>query len=617
MTYPRAVTASLLETDGTTVGAVTFGDAFGIDFYDELNGVGRGQLSLPLSSTDAAEVTPGRYIDIQVAGTSRFTFKIEGNPTYDQVQVGEEIDQILTVQGRGWGVCLDEAVTYPEVELNARLDSPWRLFSFASPSFPNAGAWGAAVELYEYLDAISAGRGRYQVSTVDGFPYPSPISFPVPTSPIINDNSWTPGDANPTVPGANYVPVYWIWTEANYPNEEYELGWCFLRGEFTLADDAVVTISATGDNYFTVFLEGVPIFGENVDVYIWQGWKETPIPLVAGTYTIAAVVENVGFPGQTGTLTVNPGGFICTVHEVDSNNLPNTVHLVSDDSWVCDFVGNEDKWPGWTPGQIVGQLLTEATARGCITVLDSVTYAATTDSDSNAWLPVDTDVNYAYAASFAVEVGTTLRDALDSLHEAGWVNWHVQPGTFILDVWRGRLPSSPSSSATLAAGTNLVSLERAETAVYANALLVQWEEGFVVIDDASEGTTNETSYGTRVEALYSSDATSADDASQAGRTELLRRAQEGFPAIVVTVEPASTADCPYEGFTIGDYVTIPAVGGGTEVVRVLSIACNQDDEGYAVWTLELNERLQVPEAQDQELLRQLGGRLQVERGTVT
>jgi hypothetical protein len=120
-----------------------------------------------------------------------------------------------------------------------------------------------------------------------------------------------------------------------------------------------------------------------------------------------------------------------------------------------------------------------------------------------------------------------------------------------------------------------------------------------------------------VTGFFSSDATSSDDATQAGETELLRRSQDGFPAIVVTVEPTATTDCPYEGFTLGDWVTIPAVGGGTELVRVLSIACSQDSEGNAVWTLELNEKLQVAEAQEQELLRQIGGRLQVIQGTVS
>ena len=59
--------------------------------------------------------------------------------------------------------------------------------------------------------------------------------------------------ANP--PGAGYEPVYWIWSEANYPNEEYQIGWCFFRNSFTLASDTVITFAVTADNYFTFFVE--------------------------------------------------------------------------------------------------------------------------------------------------------------------------------------------------------------------------------------------------------------------------------------------------------------------------------------------------------------------------
>ncbi len=70
MTYPREVTASLLNVDGTA-NAADLSAAFGIEFYDERNGVGRGSLSIPLSVAAAAEITPGRYLNCSVAGTDR------------------------------------------------------------------------------------------------------------------------------------------------------------------------------------------------------------------------------------------------------------------------------------------------------------------------------------------------------------------------------------------------------------------------------------------------------------------------------------------------------------------------------------------------------------------
>lgn len=605
MTYPRTVTAQLLDNTETLMGAVDMSYALGIQFYDEENGVGRGQLTMPLSQAAAVELIPGRFIDCLVEGTSRFTFKIEGNPEYGQIEIDEEFAQVVTVQGRGHGINFDEAIIYPEVALNLRLDTPWRLFSFASPSFPNesVGPWAAAVELYEYLDGVTEGL-RKQMAP-DGNLYPSPIGFPWPLS--VNNYGLGP------IVDPGYSPTYWIWSEEGNPSEEYEIGWCFFRNEFTLASDTTVTFAITGDNYFTLFLEGVPILGENADHWIWQGWKEISVALPAGTYTVAAVVENVGFPGQTGPISTNPGGFIMTVHQVDGNQEPIFVHLVTDDSWTCEFVSNMDKWPGWTPGQILIQLITEATARGALATLDSYTFTATDDTDSDDWRPLDPATDSAYAASFAIEVGSTMLDALNQLYAEGWIRWHVRPGTMILDVWRGR-EGTPSSSATLAAGVNLTSLNRSETDKYANAVLVQWDQGYEPVEDLAAIA----AYGTRVEALISADSTSVNDAIQTGTTELIKRVQEGLPAITCGVEPVSTADCPYEGFTIGDWVTIPdKAGTGTEVVRVLSIACQQDALGYAVWSLELNRKLLVAERQNAELLRQIGGRLQIIRGVVS
>lgn len=604
----RLVTAELLDYDGTPVAGDPLANAFDVNWYDELNGPGRGGMSLPLSEPGATEVVPGRFVNCRVqlpgGGPSqvRFTFRIEGNPQITLMGEDEEFGAILTVGGRGWTCIFDDCPSYPEVELDSRIDTPWRLFSFASPSFPNSSTWDPAVELYEYLDGVSAGK-RYQQAP-DGELYPSPIAFPWPLS----LNNYDPDDP----PGSGYEPTYWIWTQSGNPSEEYELGWGFFRNEFTIASDTTVTFAVTGDNFFTLFLEGVPILGENEDHWIWQGWKEVSIMLSAGTYTVAAVVENVGFPGQTGPMSTNPAGFIMNAYEMDSNQMPIDLLLATDDSWISEFVSNVDPWPGWTPGQIVQQLIDEAEARGEITMFANGTFTASTDSSGEEWRPLDTDVDYPTAASFAIEVGGTLLDALTKLYEEGWIEWRGQPGTFTLDVFRGRQPT-PSSAATLAVGTNITSVEFNSTDIYANALLVQWDQGYVeVVDTAAEIIA-----GTRISALYSSDASSKADAEQAGRTELIRRAQEGWQSIIIRVEPTGTTDCPYESYKPGQWVTVPLVGGGTQVVRVLSIACQQDDMGFAVWTLELNRKMLVPERQNASLLRQIGGRNQIVRGTVT
>lgn len=583
LTYAQYVTAELYDVDGTTeVSGDVLTNALDFTFMDELSGPGTGSCALPFDDPGVTELTPGRYVRILIedGDDGAFTFKIEGDPKFEIVGEGEEAQAVARISGRGHACVLDQVIVAPEVDLGLRLDSSWRLFSFASPSFPNAGSWAAADELYEYLDGVSEGL-RYQ-EAADGNFYPSPIAFPVPTSRNFYDSN--------SPPGANYEPVYWIWPTG----EDESSGWAFFRNTFTVSTAGVYNFAVTADNFFTLFLEGVPILGENEDHWIWRGWKEISVYLPVGTYDIAAVVENFGTGGPT-----NPAGFIATVHTVDANQLPNAVQLVTDDSWDC--VHSEDVWPGWTPGQIIDKMIAEAVARGALTAWVGDTFSATLDSDSNAWS--DVQDGSAYVPAFAVDVGNTIMSALDKLREEGHIEWHIQGDSLTLDVWT---PDSlgGSSGVELVVGENLMSLERGETTIYANALLVQYELGYVWVTDAGEIT----AYGDRVEDIWASEAATEDEAVRQGEVELARRVATGWPAVLVTVEPGSDADAPYTGFNLGETVELPAVGGGTENLQVLSISLSTDKGGYAIWRCELNRRWRSVIRQDAELLRQIGGR---------
>ncbi len=621
MTYPRTVTAQLLDATGAPVSGTPLANAFDVSFYDELNGPGHGNVSLSLSEAGSAQLIPGRYVNCLVEGTVRFTFKIEGRPSYKVIQRGEEHDQIMTVSGRGWACLMDDAITYPEYDLKFMIGTSWRLFSFASPAYVES--WPAAHEVHEYLEGVTTRDcyGHTQIAP-DGIWYPSPIGFPWPTNPF---------NLAGGVPTGNYVDTFWIRPPASVMSDPYAPGYYLFRGAFTVGDTSSVTFSVTGDNFFTLFIEGVPILGEEIlngDALMWQGWKEQTVVLPAGTYTVAAAVFNVSWadlgsgtaqpwpacPAEGwagGTMFGSPGGLIFAAYiDGDGVSTPPTYILTSDATWVSMY--DPDTWPGWTPGEIIQKLIDEALPRGAIAVYNSNTFTGPNDSNGDAWRPAIASVTRPDLPTFAVEVWSTLMHALEELDSQGWINWHVRPGTWILDVTRGRAPASPSSAATLAAGVNLIAFERSATAPYANALMVQWEGGYVVVEDAAAIT----AYGTRVEDGYSTDAPSEAEAILQGENELLRRAQNQYPAIVAVVEPVSAADCPYEAFATGSYVTAPASGGGTELIRCLSIKCDQDEMGYAVWTTELNAKLDVPERKTTRLLQQLGGRNQVVRGSV-
>lgn len=616
----RLVSARLLDKTGAVVPGSPLANGFDISFYDELNGPGRGQISLSLSEAGSSELVPGRYVDCLIDGTSRFTFKIEGNPEYKIIERGEEHDQIVTVSGRGWACVLDEAIIYPEYGRNFALETTWRIFSFASPSYPRAPTWNDSYPYAEYLEGVSTVYcyGHAQVAP-DGLSYPAPIGFPWPT------NSYNLVNGVKT---DNYVDTFWLRPDpADMPNWN-DPGFYFFRGQFTLtADLTPVLFTVTGDNFFTFFLEGVPILGEKIntgDHFMWQGWKQQPIFLPAGTYTVAAAVYNISWTqlGSPGPVTLypcaaegydpptptdgNPGGLLAAIF-VDGDALTPPVYiLTTDETWTSAY--DPITWPGWTPGEIVQQLLDEAAARGAITTYSSNTFFAAVDTDGDPWRPAMTGVDRPDIPTFPVSVGSTVMAALGQLHDTGYANWHVTPGVLTLDMWRGRLPVAPTASAVFTEGVNIMAYERNSTAPYANALMVQWEGGYIIVED----TAAITAYGTRVEDVYSSDAPSEEEATLQGQNELLLRAQSAYPAIVAVIEPTSAADCPYEAFGVHDYVEIP----GGEIVRCLSINCVQDDEGWATWTMELNAKLDVPERRTTQLLQQIGGRNQVVRGAV-
>ena len=595
MSYPIAVTARLYAPDLDTLIA-TLDNAIGITFMDELSGPGTGQLSLPLDDANAASLISGRYIQIRLGGTTRFTFRIEGKPQYQQIDLGEEVAQVLTVSGRGLGGLLDDAIIRPEFDLSLPLDSSWRLFSCFSPNFPNAASWGASTELYEYQDGVAEALRYEAVADADDVVsyYPSPIGFPWPNSPK-NGNGFEP---TPT-----YIPTYWIWPDSAAEGDE---GYAFFRESFTLATDQPVTFSVTADNLFTLFLEGVPILGEDNDTLMWLGYKEVTIWLPGGTYMVGAVVQNI-----VTDLAFNPGGFLYAAYVTTSEEGGETVAWVqaqvSNDAWAATF--SATTWPGWTPGQIVSQVLSESAGRDFWALVDggngiTETWTDFADTDSNDWDSLDGETTSEYIPTFAIEVGKTVLDLMDQLHNEGWVDWHMQGDKPYLDMWAAGEVGS-SSGVTFAAGTNIVGLERGATKPYANSLLVQWAKGFTVVEDSAAIT----ALGYRVEDLYRTDAESLADAQRLGRIELAGRTQSEDAAIVMVIEPTSSTDAPYEGFALGDYVLIPQVDGtGTDSKQVLSISCQQDEEGYAVFTLELGRRWQNKERDIASLLRSLGGK---------
>lgn len=601
MTYPRQITARLLDTDATTVITGALDNAFDVSFMDEFSGYGWGEISLQLDDAGAVECRRGRFVQILSDVQPVFSFKIEGAPKYQQIDEGEESHQFLSISGRGWGCVFEEAIVYPEVAELTMLDYSYRLFSFASFYFANLDTWGLSQVMYEYFDGLTAGTGRVE-GVVDPGPdpdtdsddelklYPSPIGFPWP-------NAYHNGDGSAPTP--TYSPTYWI--IGNGASED-SVGYHFFRGYFTLAGEQEVKFLATADNLFTLFLSGVPILGETDDTLMWLGWKEVTLVLPAGFYVVAAAVQNVD-----ADITYNPGGFlfnaIATAVYPGEIETSLTLNLLSSDGgWDSTFSATE--WPGWTVGQILEQLRFEAVTRGAILQFNAYTFTDTQDSEGEDWNTKDPDTTTMFIPTFSCRIGQTMGQVLSQLVDEGWLEWHFKPDTLSLD---GFSPGTAGdiTGVIFAPAVNIVGLERGETKPYANSLLVQWAKGFVTVDNPTEIA----AYGSRVEDIYSTDAATQVEAERQGRIELYRRIVSAQAAVLMAIEPTSSFDCPYEGFKTGDYVSIPQIDGtGTDLVQVLSITMQADELGYARWSTEVNERWRAPEREHVDLLRSIGGK---------
>jgi hypothetical protein len=408
------VTVRLFESDGVTEVANALDTSFNVSWIDELNGPGFGRLTIPLSETAAvAELTLHRMVRCYVGGVAAFTWVIHSRPQRREIQIGEEFQQVALVEGRGWASLLDDAIVYPPIpvlESEADLDSPFpgrdRIFSFASPDYPNDD-WPNAIKQYEYSQLQAT---RFQ--TIDDVEYPAPVGMPFPNSPIY-DGLVNPGEQK----------AYWIWPTYN----PFETGFGFFRGLLINPSLGQFTFSVSADNIFTLFVDGVPILGEELDEHMWQGWKEVTVTLNESRwYTVAAVVENLGTRSAT-----NPGGFLLASYYPDIDGEPEFWGMTSNHLWTATFETNT--WPGWTPGQIMDRLMVEAAERQVINGAFFWDFQWFSDSQGSLWDTDPRDGEYTpYIPWFDVRVGSSYLSVLEQLRTDGFVDWRMAGGGLML-----------------------------------------------------------------------------------------------------------------------------------------------------------------------------------------
>lgn len=562
MPWSPTLTYQLLGIDGTTVVSTVFLVREGSARTQvALSGTGSGKIDVdPGDDTVgdlAAEFRHGRYIRVLHDAVPIQTWRIEGpSPEKDRDIVGGH----LGVAGRGWGADWDVALVYPWRGVRQTPSPDYRIFSFASPILPSLvpGDWvGTDITQGKVSDPASVRR------SIDaaGDSVPAPIGFPDPDA-------------------------YWSWS-----SDSDETGRKYFRTIFTVPADGVVAIAMTGDNYWTGYLDGIPISGDTAKPDSWSEYVPVELFLEAGDYNLAAVVENLVEPPG------NVGGWCYSVYTMTATGEVDTVLKRSDG--ITDIVTDVGvPEPGWTPGEILDTLLDEAQANGMLAGW-SLSFDGDLDSAGDAW-PV--------VPSFSCGIGESMLKVLSLLHDEGWIDYSFRAGSKILDMWN--IGSGAASAVILRdEDTSITSdgidialddVEFSRTDPAPNRILVRFALGYEVVND----TAGQLADGYVEEALMTVDTDLRVEAVRLAE-HAMAAAREQVGSVSADIIPVDAPTTPFSGFGIRDLVQVPVGGGSVEARRTIALTVTDrgvEPEYFGEWA----KRRRPREVKREELLQTLG-----------
>jgi hypothetical protein len=595
-----AVTAVLLDRVGAVVGSL---DGYvSCEWQDVLNDDGSGTIVLPYGHPMIASATPGCQVRCSYYGLEAFTFVVPDGAEIEAVADGEESAQTVTLSGPGRAALLERAMIYSPKGLAEAFNAQHRLFSFASPDYP-------------YIDGFAS--DSYVHTEWHGRDNPDPITGVGTTRWMTNieyttvlrgeddvvENIWWPAPVEWPIPQAN-----WIW--GTFDSEI--VGRNYFWRQFTINAEVNAGIFVTGDNGWTLYLDGLPILGEDRYDHTWAEFKVLETKLPAGTYTLAAVVENWPWPPQYD----NPGAFMCGVVPLTSSgetfpiaevglDIPPTPSeptrsgknavdvanfLITDGTWKSLAYPLEE--PGWSAGDIVRAMVAEAQARDAL------------DSWLTAWNESDSGGDeWPLMAMFSAPIGSSVRDLLRSLVDQGVVDWDVLPGDMVLRMFN-QSPAGVNVGTAFAVTGDIATQEIvAQTFSPQNEpvtrLLVKWSEGYFQVEAPAEAAV----WGWQ-EGFVTIDAATQQEAERRANV-LLEAIKEPRWSVVVTVD-ALEANRPYYAYRKGDRITVPDENGAPKAYRVMSISVVADDYGKAGVVLELDSQLLTRFRDEDNLIRLLG-----------
>lgn len=549
--FESDVYVELREHDGTLVAALP--NAYGVNWTDPHNEVGAGGFSLPDDDPLGAELTVNRDIWCYYKNVLAYHVVINKPPRRLRYSDQNESGEFYTVTG---DAVLSE-MAYAKILPFRDPDDPLpfmpqhRLYNFASPDFVyelgGSGYWNKCIQFLraDEIDPIRKAQieyhGVYGGDLEDEIEYldaPAPLGWKVPTA-------------------------YWIWPDA----DNWQVGFAFFRSTLTLSEQTDVVFDMTADNYYTFYLDGHPLIGENEVIDCWKVYIRHTVTLQAGTYSLAFAVENL-----TGVYGTNPAGLLFAAYTADNDGEPVDILEVSNNTW--DGIAYPSEIPGWTGGGILVDALDEAQDRGFLTDW-TFTFNAINDSYGNPWPMIP---------NFSTQIGSSLLDVVQSLTRQGWIDIRVLPGSRTLHAFI----QSPGPNA---AAVFAVTTDEATTNVKTDdfdgeyhpisSIVVKWADGYTTVAGSN-------TYGDREEFMVT-DSNDVGDANRQGQLELDRRVQRWTN--VLTTSPLGDTDSPYLGFLVGFRVTAPGPTTGSWLRAVKAITIQADEHGRVEPILDLDHRV--------------------------
>lgn len=358
-------------------------------------------------------------------------------------------------------------------------------------------------------------------------------------------------------------------------------GDCYFRCEFTAPAAGQYTFYLAANNTIDAYIDGQLVLSMPSSAETYDNVQQVQQDLDAGAHVFAVKVTNT---------SKSIAGLIAAIFQ---EGTPATGDNAAIPAKLINYTGSTGGWqvcsypdvaPGWTPGEIMLQLLKEAQNRGVLFPgWIKPTFTEDVDTAGVPWTRSD---------DFSFNVGTEYFDVLSALETAGGDAW-INPNNYNFNLYGSRgvnrsgldlttlaQDTSQLNPIVLRIGTNLLQAENTVTGQIKNDLLIQTADGWTLAKSAPDSELGV------IEGSYQSDQKS----SASGTIGKLALQKFSTPDTSSTygIVPLSNIT-PGDDFNTGDYVQAPGDDFLTTARRVLSFSASADQAtGIATYTVEFD-----------------------------